>query len=79
MVKWRKFGTTGTLPRAGHTAKLGDWARRTLVKEMTENPMDTLTDLQNSTSTEMGEPSGRTTISEMADPTTTQSTQSRQC
>ena len=41
---------------------MGNWARRTLVREVTKNPMTTLTELQNSSS-EMGESSGRTTVS----------------
>ena len=58
ILKWKKFGTTKTLPRAGHPAKLR-WA---LVREVTKNLMVTLTELQNS-SVEMGEPSRSTTIS----------------
>jgi hypothetical protein len=57
-----KFGTTKTLPRAGRLAKLSNWGRRTLVREMTKIPMVTLTDLQSS-SVEMGGPSRRTAIS----------------
>jgi hypothetical protein len=51
ILKWKKFGTTKTLPRAGHQAKL----RRALVREVTKNPMVTLTELQSS-SVEMGAP-----------------------
>ena len=36
--KWKKYGTTQTLPRAGHLTKLSNWARRTLVREVTKNP-----------------------------------------
>ena len=39
MLKWKKFGTTKTLPRAGHPAKLSNWGRRALVREVTKNPM----------------------------------------
>uniref|UniRef100_A0AAZ3S6H4 Transposase Tc1-like domain-containing protein n=1 Tax=Oncorhynchus tshawytscha TaxID=74940 RepID=A0AAZ3S6H4_ONCTS len=59
---WKKFGTTKTLPRAGCLAKLRNWGRRTLVREVTKNPVDTLTNLQISF-IEMGETSRRTTIS----------------
>jgi hypothetical protein len=54
-LKWKKFGTTNTFPRAGCLAKLSNQGRRALVREVTKNPMVTLTD--------MGEPSRRTTIS----------------
>ena len=60
--KWKKFGTTKTLPRAGRPAKLSNRWRRALVREVTQNPMVTLTELHSS-SVEMGEPSRRTTIS----------------
>ena len=59
--KWKKFGTTRTLPRAGRPSKLSDRGRRALVREVTNNPMVTLTELQGS-SVERGEPSRRTTI-----------------
>ena len=52
ILKWKKFGTTKTPPRAGRPAKLSNWG----------NPMVTLTELQSS-SVEMGEPFRRTTIS----------------
>ena len=57
--KWKEYGTTQTLPRAGRPTKLSNRARRTLVREVTKNPM---TELQSS-SVEMGEPAGRTTVS----------------
>jgi hypothetical protein len=60
ILKWKKFGTTKRLPTAGCRAKLSNRGRRALVREMTKNPMVTLTELQ---SVEMGEPSRRTTIS----------------
>ena len=60
-LKWKKFGTTKNLPRAGHPAKLSN-QRRALVRDVTKIPMVTLTELQNS-SVEMGEPSKMTTIS----------------
>jgi hypothetical protein len=62
ILKWKKFVTTKTLPRAGPTAKLRYQGRRALVREMTNNPMVILTELENS-SVEMGEPSRRTTNS----------------
>ena len=62
ILKWKKFGTTKTLPRAGHPAKLTNQGRRALFREVTKNPMVTLTELQSS-SVEMGEPSRRRTSS----------------
>ena len=62
ILKWKKFGTTKTLPRAGCPAKLSNRGRRALVREVTKNPMVTLTELQSS-SVEIEEPSRRTTIS----------------
>uniref|UniRef100_A0AAZ3PIV7 Sleeping Beauty transposase HTH domain-containing protein n=1 Tax=Oncorhynchus tshawytscha TaxID=74940 RepID=A0AAZ3PIV7_ONCTS len=58
ILKWKKFGTTKTLPRA---VREGNRGKRTLVREVTKNLMVTLTELQSSSS-EMGEPSRRTTI-----------------
>ncbi|KAG2466638.1 TCB1 transposase, partial [Polypterus senegalus] len=60
--KWKKFKTPRTLPRAGRPSKLSDQGRRALVREVTKNPMVTLSELQRS-SAERGEPSRRTTIS----------------
>ena len=60
--KWKKFGTTRSLPRVAPPAKLSDRGRRTLVREVTKNPMVTLTELQ-LCSVKRGEPSRRTTIS----------------
>jgi hypothetical protein len=62
ILKWKKFGTTKTLSRAGRPDKLSNPGRRTLVTEVTKNPMVMLTELQSS-SVEMGDPSRRTTIS----------------
>ena len=62
ILKWKKFGTTKTLPRAGRPTKLSNRERRDLVREETKNLMVTLKELQSS-SVEMGEPSRRTTIS----------------
>jgi hypothetical protein len=60
VLKWKEFGTTKT--RAVRSAKLSNQGRRALVREVTKNPMVTLTELQNC-SVEMGEPSRRTTNS----------------
>ena len=62
LYKGKKFGTTKTRPRADHSAKLSNRGRRALSREVNENPLVTLTELQNS-SVEMGEPSRMTTIS----------------
>ena len=59
IIKWKKFGSTKTHPRAGCSANRG---RRALVREVTKNTMATLTELQ-SFSVEIGEPSRRATIS----------------
>jgi hypothetical protein len=59
ILKWKEFGSTKTIARAGRPAKLSNWGRRALVRELTKNPMVTLTELQSS-SVEMGEPSRRT-------------------
>ena len=45
ILKWNKFGTTKTLPRAGRLAKPSNWGRRALVREVTKNLMVTLTEL----------------------------------
>ena len=62
ILKWKKFGTTKTLPRAGRPAKLSNRGERALVRELAKNPMVTLTEVKSS-SVEMGEPPRRTTIS----------------
>ncbi|XDV31570.1 hypothetical protein PO909_002560 [Leuciscus waleckii] len=62
ILKWKNFLTIRTLPRAVRPAKLSDQGRRALVRELTKNPMVTLTELQRF-SVERGEPSRRTTIS----------------
>jgi hypothetical protein len=48
ILKWKKFGTTKTLPRAGYLAKLSNQGRRALVREVIKNLMVTLTELQSS-------------------------------
>ena len=45
ILKLKKFGTTKTLPRAGRPAKLSNRGRRALVREVTKNPLITLTKL----------------------------------
>ena len=60
--KLKKHGTTQTLPRAGCPTKLSNRARRTLVREVTQNPMTSLTEPQ-SFLAEMAEPARRTTVS----------------
>ena len=44
ILKWKKFGTNKTLPRAGRPAKLSNWGRMALVRKVTKNPMVTLTE-----------------------------------
>ena len=44
-LKWNKFRTTKTLPRAGCPAKLSNWGRRALLREVTKNPMVSLIEL----------------------------------
>ena len=41
ILKWKKFGTTKTLPRAGHPAKQSNQGRKALVREVNKNPMVT--------------------------------------
>ena len=57
--KWKEYRPTQTLPIDGRLTKLSNRPRRTLVREVTENPMTTLTKLQRSLA-EMGETAGRT-------------------
>ena len=38
ILKWKMFGTTKTLPRAGRPAKMSNRGRRALVREVTMNP-----------------------------------------
>ena len=42
ILEWKKFGNTKTIPRAGYPAKLSNRGRRSLVREVTKNPMATL-------------------------------------
>ena len=61
ILKWKKFGTTRTLPRPGHPAKLSNRGRRALVREVKKNPKITVAELQRC-SREMGESSTKSTI-----------------
>ena len=45
ILRWKKFGTTKTLPTAGHLAKLSNRRRSTLVRDVTKNLLVTLTEL----------------------------------
>jgi transposase len=53
--KLKKYGANQALPRVGYLSKLSNWARRTLAREVTKDPLTTLTELQSSLA-EMGEP-----------------------
>ncbi|KAL0162276.1 hypothetical protein M9458_041672, partial [Cirrhinus mrigala] len=46
ILKWKTFGTTRTLPRAGRPAKLSYRGRRALVREVKKNPKVTVAELQ---------------------------------
>uniref|UniRef100_A0A8C4TMW1 Transposase n=1 Tax=Erpetoichthys calabaricus TaxID=27687 RepID=A0A8C4TMW1_ERPCA len=59
--KWKTFGTSRTLPRAGRLAKLSYRGRRVLVREVKKNPKITLVELQRC-SEEMGESCRKSTI-----------------
>ena len=52
--KWTKYGTTQTLPRAGRLTKRNNRARRALVREVNNNPMTTVTEIQSSLSVRCG-------------------------
>ena len=58
MLQWKRFGITKTVRQA----KLSNHGRRAMVRDVTKNPMVTLTELQSS-SVEMGESYRTTTIS----------------
>ena len=49
IIKWKKFGTTNTLPIAGLPAKMSNLERRALVTGVTKNPIVTLTQHDSST------------------------------
>ena len=46
IIKWRKYGTTVTLPRTGHPCKIDEKTRRKLVREAAKRPTATLKELQ---------------------------------
>ncbi len=61
ILKWKTFGTTRTLPRAGRPAKLSYRGRRALVREVKKNPKITVAELQRCI-WEMGESCRKSTI-----------------
>ncbi|KAI2648153.1 Transposable element Tcb1 transposase [Labeo rohita] len=61
ILKWKTFGTTRTLPRAGRPAKLSYRGRRALVREVKKYPKITVAELQRC-SWEMGESCRKLTI-----------------
>ncbi len=61
ILKWKTFGTTRTLPRAGCPAKLSYRGRRALVREVKKNPKITVAELQRCIR-EMGESCRNSTI-----------------
>ncbi len=61
ILKWKTLGTTRTLPRAGHPAKLSYRGRRALVREVKKNPKITVAELQRCIR-EMGESCRKSTI-----------------
>ncbi len=61
ILKWKMFGTTRTLPRAGRPAKLSYQGRRALVREVNKNPKITVAELQRCIR-EMGESCRKSTI-----------------
>ena len=46
IIKWRKYGTTETLPRTGRPSKIDEKTRRKLVREASKRPTATLKELQ---------------------------------
>ncbi len=61
ILKWKTFGMTRTLPRAGRPAKLSYRGRRALVREVKKNPNITVAELQRCIR-EMGESCRKSTI-----------------
>ncbi len=61
ILKWKTFGTTRTLPRAGRPAKLSYRGRRALVREVKKSPKITVAELQRCIR-EMGESCRKSTI-----------------
>ena len=60
ILKWKKFGTTNSLPRSGSPAKLSNRGQR--ARQVTKDSVVNLNEIQ-SFFVEMGEPYRRTTIS----------------
>ena len=46
IIKWRKYGTTVTLPRTGRHSKIDEKTRRKLIREASKRPTATLKELQ---------------------------------
>uniref|UniRef100_A0A8C1ZAS2 Transposase n=1 Tax=Cyprinus carpio TaxID=7962 RepID=A0A8C1ZAS2_CYPCA len=61
ILKWKTFGMTRSLPRAGRPGKLSYWGRRALVREVKKNPKITVAELQRC-SREMGESCRKSSI-----------------
>ncbi len=61
ILKWKTFGMTRTLSRAGRPAKLSYRGRRALVREVKKNPKITVAELQRCIQ-EMGESCRKSTI-----------------
>ncbi len=61
ILKWKTFGMTRTLPRAGRPAKLSYRGRRALVREVKKNPKITVAELQRCIC-EMGESCRKSSI-----------------
>ncbi len=61
ILKWKTFGMTRTLPRAGRPAKLSYRGRRALVREVKKKPKITVAELQRCIR-EMGESCRKSTI-----------------
>lgn len=48
ILKWKRFGTTNSLPRSGHPHELSNERQRALVRQVTKNPMLTMIMIQRS-------------------------------
>ncbi|XP_019732732.1 histone-lysine N-methyltransferase NSD2 [Hippocampus comes] len=57
VVKWRKYGTTVTLPRTGRPSKINEKMTRKLVREAAERPTETLKERQELLPAVVSEPS----------------------
>ncbi len=67
ILKWKTFGTTRTLPRAGRPAKLSYRGRRALVREVKKNSKITVAELQRCIR-EMGESCRKSTLHHCSPP-----------